>query len=494
MYWYDLHGSIQVEQKVVNRLNDNMEHSMKQFMDENFLLQNDTAVTLYHKTAKALPIIDYHCHIQPKEIAEDRQFENITQLWLGGDHYKWRQMRSHGIDERFITGNATDKEKFFAWAETLEKLIGNPLYHWSHLELQRYFNCYKPLTRATAEELWNLCNREIQKPEFSTRNLMKKSNVELICTTDDPVDSLEWHKAIAEDSSFHISVRPTFRPDKAINIEKPEFLEYLQQLSEVSTISIDSFKNLVQALKNRIDYFDAHGCRISDHGLEYIMFEPASPKEIEVIFASRVAGKSITTTEVAQFKTACMIALARAYAEVNWTMQLHYGCVRNCNTPMFKALGADSGFDTINNYGSVTQMVDLFDALQQSNELPKTILYSLNPSDNAPISTLIGCFQSGGIRGKIQHGSAWWFNDHKQGMIDQMVQLANCGMLANFVGMLTDSRSFLSYPRHEYFRRILCNLIGSWVEDGEFPNDQALLEEIVTDISYGNAKRYFEFS
>ncbi len=466
---------------------------MKQFMDENFLLHNNTAVELYHNTAKQCPIIDYHCHISPQEIAEDKQFENITQLWLGGDHYKWRQMRSHGIDEKYITGNASDKEKFFAWAETLEKLIGNPLYHWSHLELQRYFNCFEPLTKANAEKIWNLCNEQILKPSFSARNLMKQSNVELICTTDDPVDSLQWHKAIADDTSFNIPVLPAFRPDKAINLEAETYLDYLAELAAVSGVSITSFARLVQALIKRIEYFSAHGCKVSDHGLEYIVYEPATPEEVEAIFTKRLAGSIGTAREIAQFKTACMVALGKAYAKAGWVMQLHYGCVRNCNSPMFESLGPDTGFDTINNHGSVTEMVRYFDALQQSGALPKTILYSLNPNDNALISTLIGCFQSSETRGKIQHGSAWWFNDHKQGMIDQMVQLANCGMLANFVGMLTDSRSFLSYPRHEYFRRILCNLLGTWVEEGEFPADSALLAELVANISYTNTKQYFGF-
>lgn len=466
---------------------------MKQFMDENFLLQNNTSIELYNKIAKSYPIIDYHCHINPKEIAEDRRFENITQLWLGGDHYKWRQMRSHGIEERYITGNASDKEKFFAWAETLEVLIGNPLYHWSHLELQRYFNCFEPLTQKSAEKIWNLCNEQIQDPSFSARSLILRSNVEVICTTDDPTDSLDWHRVIAKDETFAVSVRPTFRPDKAINIESLEYLSYIKKLSEVAEVEINSFESLLSALKKRITYFSQLGCCISDHGLEYIAYTPYTLEEIEKIFARRISGTEIHEEEISQFKTACMVSLGAAYHQAGWVMQLHYGCVRNCNTPMFTSLGPDTGFDTINNHSPVTEMVSYFNALQTLGTLPKTILYSLNPMDNAQISTLIGCFQSETTRGKIQHGSAWWFNDHKQGMIDHMVQLANCGMLANFVGMLTDSRSFLSYTRHEYFRRILCNLIGTWVEDGEFPNDPILLEKIIADISYNNGKQYFQF-
>ncbi len=466
---------------------------MKTYMDDNFLLQNETAISLYHEVAKGCPIIDYHCHLIPQQIAEDTRFENITQLWLGGDHYKWRQMRTNGIEERFITGDATDKEKFFAWAETLEKLIGNPLYHWSHLELQRYFNCHMPLTRQSAEEIWNLCNKEIAKSDFSARNLMIRSNVELVCTTDDPADSLEWHRAIAEDPNFSIPVLPTFRPDKAINIDNPEYLSYISLLAEASQLNINSFPQLIQALHRRIEYFASLGGKVSDHGLEYIVYEPYTEQEIASIFTKRLKGASLTKQEIRQFKSATLVELGVLYQKAGWIMQLHYGCRRNCNSQMFQKLGPDSGFDTIDNHAPVAEMVGFFDKLISLTSLPKTILYSLNPNDNAAITTLIGCFQSSEARGKIQQGSAWWFNDHKQGMIDQMVQLANCGMLANFVGMLTDSRSFLSYPRHEYFRRILCNLIGTWVEDGEFPNDKALLEEIISDISYGNTKRYFQF-
>ncbi len=466
---------------------------MKNFMDADFLLETETAKTLYHNFAEKTPILDYHCHIAPKEIAEDRKFDNITQVWLGGDHYKWRFMRSCGVEEKYITGDASDKEKFFKWAECLGKAIGNPLFHWSHLELQRYFGYHGVLSAKTAEEVWNLCNEKLQDPSMSARNLIIQSNVTLVCTTDDPADTLEWHKQIAEDDSFDVKVLPAWRPDKAMNIEKPSYLDYLADLSKASNTPIASFADLKAALVNRMEYFHANGCNVSDHGLEYVFHVPATDEEIEAIFAKRLAGEAITREEELKFKTAFLLAMGREYHRLDWAMQLHYGVKRDNNTAQFNKLGVDTGYDCISNYAPSAQLADFLDALAVTDELPRTVIYSLNPVDNAAIGTIIGCFQNSEAVGKVQQGSAWWFNDNKVGMEDQMTSLANLGNLSGFVGMLTDSRSFLSYTRHEYFRRILCNLIGKWVENGEYPADMDLLEEIVTDISYNNAKRYFKF-
>ena len=462
-------------------------------MDKDFLLETETAQKLYHEYAAKMPILDYHCHINPQEIAEDRKFENITQVWLGADHYKWRQMRSNGVEEKYITGDASDREKFQKWAETLERAIGNPLYHWSHLELQRYFGYYGALNGETAEEVWNLCNAKLQEDGMSARNLIRQSNVTLVCTTDDPVDSLEWHEKIAVDESFEVRVLPAWRPDKAMNLEKTDYLEYLKKLEVVSGVKIDSFASLIEALRIRMDYFAEHGCSVSDHGLEYVMYAPASEEEIEAIFAKRLRGEAVSRADELQFKTAYMVALGREYHKKNWAMQLHYGVKRDNNGMIFGKLGPDAGIDCINNYAPSSEMADYLNALAITDELPKTILYSLNPPDNAAIGTIIGCFQSEEARGKIQQGSAWWFNDNKQGMIEQMTSLANLGLLGNFIGMLTDSRSFLSYTRHEYFRRIMCNLIGGWVENGEYPADEKVLGRMVQDISYNNAVRYLGF-
>ena len=462
-------------------------------MDKDFLLSTPTAQKLYHDFAENTPILDYHCHINPKEIAEDRKFENITQVWLGGDHYKWRQMRSNGIDEYYITGGASDREKFQKWAETLEKAIGNPLYHWSHLELRKYFGYEGYLNGETAEEVWNLCNAKLQEDSMTVRNLIKKSNVKLICTTDDPVDSLEWHKVIADDKTFDVQVLPAWRPDKAMNLEKPEYLDYLKTLSEVSGVEVKSFKDLMKALSLRMDFFASMGCCVSDHALEYVMYAPASEEEIEKIFAGRLNGGSVSREDEMKFKTAFMTAVGKEYHKRNWVMQLHYGCKRDNNVFRYNQLGPDTGFDCINNYAPSAQMADFLNALSSTDELPKTILYSLNPNDNESIGTILGCFQGPETVGKIQQGSAWWFNDHKVGMMNQMISLANLGLLSNFVGMLTDSRSFLSYTRHEYFRRILCELIGGWVENGEYPDDYKALEKIVKGISFNNAVNYFGF-
>ena len=466
---------------------------MKPFMDKDFLLSTDTAKQLYHDYAAKMPVLDYHCHINPQEIAEDRKFDNITQVWLGGDHYKWRFMRSCGVEEKYITGDATDKEKFFKWAEVLGKAIGNPLFHWSHLELQKYFGYHGVLCQKTAEEVWELCNKRLAEKDMSVRNIIRQSNVTLICTTDDPVDSLEWHKKIAEDASFDVQVLPAWRPDKAMNIEKTTYIDYIGTLSEVSGVKITTFCELCKALSARMDFFASMGCSVSDHGLEYVMYTPAADEEIEAIFAKRLGGTAVTREEELKFKTAFMTFVGREYAKRGWVLQLHYGCKRDNNTAMFDRLGPDTGYDCINNYAPSSEIADYLNALNKDGSLPKTIIYSLNPNDNQAIGTILGCFQDSTAVAKIQQGSAWWFNDHKTGMQDQMISLANLGNLSGFVGMLTDSRSFLSYTRHDYFRRILCNLIGNWVENGEFPQDYDILGEIVRGICYNNAVKYFGF-
>ncbi len=466
---------------------------MKLFMDENFLLSTGTAEELYHKYAGKMPILDYHCHIDPREIAENRKYENITQIWLGGDHYKWRLMRANGVNEHYITGDASDREKFQKWAETLEKSIGNPLFHWSHLELQRYFGYHGVLGGETAEEVWKLCNEQLQQDSMRVRNLISSSCVTLLCTTDDPADDLKWHKMIKDDESFDVQVLPAWRPDKAMNLDKPQYPEYLSRLSEVSGIKIRTFADLKEALDARMKYFCDRGCRVSDHGLDYVMYDPVPQAEIERIFADRLAGKKLSGQDIARFKTAFMLFAASRYAQIGWVMQLHYGCKRDNNTAMYKKLGPDTGYDCISNYAPADQLTGFLNAVNETGGLPKTILYSLNPGDDELIGTVLGCFQNSDAVGKIQQGSAWWFNDNKAGMIKQMTSLANLGLLGNFVGMLTDSRSFLSYPRHEYFRRIMCELIGGWVENGEYPKNMKNLEKIVKGISYNNAVRYFDF-
>ena len=466
---------------------------MKRFMDSEFLLNTETASKLFNDYAKAAPIIDYHCHIDPKEIAQNRHFENITQVWLGGDHYKWRFMRSCGVEEKYITGDAPDKEKFLKWAQCLGKAIGNPLYHWSHLELKRYFGFDKPLSIKTAEEAWNTCNEVLNRPDMGAKDIIKKSNVTLICTTDDPIDSLKYHDEIRNDESFDVAVLPAWRPDRAMNIEKPDFIDYIKKLSDVSGIEIKGFADVIAALRARMDYFAERGCMVSDHGLEYVMYAPAPNEEIEKIFLNRMSGEIITRKDELKYKFAFMQAMAEQYRERNWVMQLHYGCKRDNNIPRYKTLGPDTGFDCINDHTPSGELSDFLNAVEENGGLPKTILYSLNPADNAAIGTILGCFQDSTAVAKIQQGSAWWFNDHKNGMYDQLKSLAALGNLSGFVGMLTDSRSFLSYTRHEYFRRILCNMLGDIVENGEFAPDYDILGQIVKDICYNNCVNYFGF-
>ncbi len=467
---------------------------MKPFMDHDFLLSTETARLLYHDYAENMPIVDYHCHISPKEIAEDIQFENITQLWLGGDHYKWRLMRTNGINEKYITGDAPDREKFQKWAETLELAIGNPLYHWSHLELKKYFGYDKTLNSETAQEVWEICNEKLMSPSLSARGIINSSNVTVICTTDDPADSLEYHIQIAKDKSFETRVLPALRPDDAINIEKPGFINYLDKLSNVSNIKIESFASLCEALKKRMEYFDTVGCKTSDHGLDFVMYYPADNDDIEAIMKKRLEGKVLSEKEVLQFKTALLLFLGRENHRLNWVMQLHYGAKRDNNKCMYEILGPNTGYDCIDDSrNSSAQLADFLNALNATNQLPKTILYSLNPIDNAAIDTVLGCFQDDSTIGKLQHGSAWWFNDHELGMRDHLTTLSSSTLLSNFVGMLTDSRSFLSYTRHEYFRRILCDIFGALVETGRFPRDLKILKKLVEDISYNNSLKYFGF-
>ena len=457
---------------------------MKPFMDKDFLLSTETAKHLYHDFAADMPIIDYHCHLDPKEIYEDRRFENITQVWLGGDHYKWRLMRSAGVDERYITGDATDREKFQKWAETLGLAIGNPLYHWSHLELRSYFGYEGILNGDTAEAVWQLCNEKLQG--MSARKLIVDSRVQALCTTDDPADSLEWHKKIAEDNAFGVKVLPSFRPDKAVGIDKADYLDYLKRLGEIT-----SFAQLADVLKERLAFFVSLGCRVSDHGLESVPYVPATDDEVEAIFKKRLHGELPTALEAKQFKTALLLVLGREYHRLGVVMQLHFGVIRDNSKRVFRVLGPDAGIDSIGDQPSIKELAAFLCALDETGELPKTILYSLNPNDNAALVTVMGAFQTGEAISKVQHGSAWWFNDHKRGMIDQLATLAADGYLAGFVGMLTDSRSFLSYARHEYFRRILCDLIGTWVENGEYPNDENALHQIVRGICTENAEKYF---
>ena len=464
---------------------------MKPFLCSDFLLKTETAKHLYHDYAKVLPIIDYHCHVSPREIFEDKGFSDIYDVWLTGDHYKWRLMRSNGVDERYITGDAPAREKFQKFAETLPKAIGNPMYHWCHLELKNYFGYEGILNGDTAQEVWDLAKEKLQDPTMHVRGIIRRSNVAFIGTTDDPIDDLQWHKKLREDASFQTVVAPTFRPDKALNMEKPDWREYIGKLSDAAGVQIDSLESLELALTKRIDYFHACGCKASDHGLDYMIYRRLPRESLEAAVKKALAGEPVTLEEVESVKTELLLLCAKCYAEKGWVMQLHYNCLRNPNTTAFRTLGPDSGFDCIGPRESSQTLPKLLDALYSADALPKTILYSLDGSDNSFIDTIIGAFQGTEIPGKLQHGSAWWFNDNKTGMQEQLISLANLSLLGNFIGMLTDSRSFLSYTRHEYFRRILCDLVGSWVENGEYPNSEKDLQQIISGICYDNAKRYF---
>ena len=463
---------------------------MKAFLDDDFLLTTPTARRLY-QVARSMPILDYHCHLDPKEIAQDRRFENITQVWLGGDHYKWRLMRANGVDEAYITGDAPDREKFQKWAETLELAIGNPLYHWSHLELRRYFGYEGVLNGDTAQEVWELCNQKLQEPGMSARSLIANSGVTLVCTTDDPADSLEWHQQLAQDSSFPVKVLPAWRPDAAMGLERPEYLDYLQRLGQAAGVEIRTYADLKEALLSRMAFFDKMGCRASDHALTVAVCQPASEEELERVFQKRLEGEPLTQEELAAFQTGFLRFVAGEYKRLGWVMQLHYGCRRNNNTRMFHKLGRDTGYDAVLQGTPSLEVAAFLDLLASQDALPRMVLYSLNPNDDEGLNSVIGCFQDGTPLGRIQQGSAWWFNDHKAGMVKQLTAFANGGLLGNFIGMLTDSRSFLSYPRHEYFRRILCALLGRWVEEGACPADFDALGSLVQDLCCRNAQRYF---
>lgn len=464
---------------------------MEKFMDQDFLLSTETAKWLYHEVAEQMPIIDYHCHINPREIAEDRKFENITQVWLGGDHYKWRQMRFGGVPEECVTGKADPKEKFRAFASVLPRLIGNPMYHWSHLELQRVFGITEPLTEENADQIYEKCNEVLSK--YTARDLMRKFHVRAICTTDDPCDDLHWHEVIAADETMEIRVLPAFRPDKGINIEKTGFAEYIAKLSSVCGFPVESAADVIKALLMRIDYFNARGCLCADHGLDSCMYAEPNPEQAEAAFASAMQGKRPDPEQADAYKTMVTIACAKKYAELNWVMQIHFGCLRDNNQLQFTKLGPDTGYDAVNSASGVENMAPLLNAFAENHGLPKMILYSLNPNDNTALVTIAGCFQGDGVEGRIQQGSAWWFNDNRSGMRSQLTELANNGMLGCFVGMLTDSRSFLSYTRHEYFRRILCEMIGEWVESGQYPNDRKQLKKMVEDICFYNTNTFFGF-
>ncbi len=466
---------------------------MKPFMDDNFVLETKTAQELYHNHAAKMPIIDYHCHLIPQEVGEDKIYQNLTQAWLYGDHYKWRAMRTNGTDERYCTGDASDYEKFEKWAATVPHTIRNPLYHWTHLELRRYFGIEDILNPSSAKKVYDEASAKLTTPEYSVRGLMAKMNVEAVCTTDDPVDSLEYHKK-CKDEGFAIKVLPTWRPDKAMAVENVEtYNTYVDKLSEVSNTSISNFADLIAALQVRHDFFAQMGCRLSDRGIEEFYAADYTQSEIDTIFDKARGGKSLSNEEVLKFKSAMMYEFGVMDHSKGWTQQIHYGAIRNNSTRLFNKLGPDTGFDSIGDFSVAKAMSKFLNRLDLEDKLPKTIIYNLNPRDNELVATMLGNFQDGSIPGKIQMGSGWWFLDQKDGMEKQMNSLSVLGLLSRFVGMLTDSRSLLSYPRHEYFRRILCNLLGNDVEKGLIPNDMKLLGEMVENISYNNAKNYFNF-
>lgn len=468
---------------------------MKTFLDDNFMLSNETSIRLYHDYAKDMPIMDYHCHLSPQEIYDNKPFTNLTEAWLYGDHYKWRAMRANGIDEKFITGHSdvSDYDRFLYWAKTLPSAVGNPIYHWSHLELQRFFGVYDLINEANAPVIWNKVNAKLQTGEYTPRNLIQNSNVTVVCTTDDPTDSLEYHLKIKNLEDFRTAVLPSFRPDKGLNINKDTFIPWVEKLATVSELPTSTYEQFLSALESRALFFHSVGGRVSDHALDNVVFAEATLQEASQIYTKALQGESITLDEEKKYRTFTLLFLGRIYAKLGWVMQFHMNASRNNSTRMYTKLGPDTGYDSMNDGEIAFPLVQFFDALDKENALPKTILYSLNPRNHDVIATILGSFQSGGVPGKMQLGSAWWYNDTKDGMLLQLNSLANIGLLGRFVGMLTDSRSFLSYTRHEYFRRILCNLLGEWVEKGEAPLDMDLLGGMVQDISYRNANRYFAF-
>ncbi len=464
---------------------------MKKFLDENFLLNTKTAQKLFHEYAKDMPIIDYHCHLPQQQIAEDKNFENLTQIWLYGDHYKWRAMRTNGVNENFCTGDASDWEKFRQWSATVPYTLRNPLYHWTHLELQRYFDVHEILDPSTARKIYEECSAKLKTPDYSVRNLLRKMNVHTVCTTDDPTDDLEYHAQLREEG-FEIPILPAFRPDKAMDVADPEkFNSYIKKLESASNINISSFDDFLYALQNRHDFFASMGCGVSDHGLEEIYAEDFTGTEIESIFNKIHLGKSLNDVEQRHFKSAMLLHFAEWDWEKGWVQQFHLGALRNNNTRMLRTLGPDTGWDSIGDFSQGKALASFLGKLDSEDKLAKTILYNLNPADNELMATMIGNFNDGSVAGKIQWGSGWWFLDQKDGMVKQMNALSNMGLLSKFVGMLTDSRSFMSFPRHEYFRRLLCNLFGEEIENGELPNDIVWVGKIIKDICFHNAQQYF---
>ncbi|HWV67760.1 glucuronate isomerase, partial [Chitinophaga sp.] len=462
----------------------------KKFMDENFLLNSDAAERLYHDYAKDMPIIDYHCHLPPAQIAADTMFENITQAWLYGDHYKWRAMRTNGVPESYCTGNNTDWEKFEKWAATVPYTLRNPLHHWTHLELQRYFGVTDVLNPTSAKQIYDTCNQLLQTPAYSVQNLLRSRNVSLICTTDDPADNLQYHRQLKQDG-FEIPVIPAFRPDQAMNVDSPEvYNQYLHKLEETANVNIRTYDDLLQVLKDRHDVFAAHGCKVSDHGIEEIYADDFLEKDIRQIFLKIRGGQPLTQTGIRQFKSALLYELALMDWKAGWVQQYHLGALRNNNSRMMRQLGPDTGWDSIGDFSQARALARFLDKLDSQDKLAKTIIYNLNPADNELMATMTGNFNDGSVPGKIQFGAAWWFLDQKEGMTRQMNALSNMGLISRFVGMLTDSRSFLSYPRHEYFRRLLCDLFGEEIERGEIPDDMDAVGKMVQDICYGNAKSY----
>ncbi|CAH0267782.1 Uronate isomerase [Peribacillus sp. Bi96] len=464
---------------------------MKYFLGDDFLLSTPTAVQLYKNTAKEMPIFDFHCHLDPKEIFENKHYENLTQLWLAGDHYKWRTMRMNGIGEHFITGEASDWEKFFAWSQTVPYLIGNPLYHWTHMELKSFFDIDKRLSPDTALEIWEECNKKLQDMEFTPQSFIKKSNVQFIGTTDDPISTLEYHQLLNHDSTFKTKVVPTFRPDGALFIERPTFQDWLKNLEQVVHQRVTSIAELIKGLQYRVDFFHENGGRAADHDIPYMEYKEVTLAEAETIFTKRMNGESLSQEELIKYRSFLLKELGKMYAQKQWVMQLHIGAMRNNNTKMKNLLGSDTGFDSIGEANIARGLSHLLDALDQEDALPRVVLFNLNPKDNLVLASMMGNFYEEGVPGKVQLGTAWWFNDHIDGIEKQMKDLANVGLLSHFIGMLTDSRSFLSYERHDYFRRILCNLIGKWVEQGRVPNDNVLLQTLIENISYYNAEKYF---
>lgn len=466
---------------------------MKKFMDKDFLLDTDAAKKLFHDFAENMPICDYHCHLNPKEIFENKSPESITELWLSGDHYKWRAMRSCGVEEKYCTGNASDREKFQKFAYTLQYCIGNPLYHWAHIELQRYFGIDTPLNAKTADDIFDRANAAIRNGDFRPQSLIMKSNVKVVCTTDDPVDDLKYHKLLKDVQGFDCKVLPSFRPDKALNAHLDGFADYINTLAKAADVEIKSYKDVITALLKRADYFDSVGCRVSDQAFDYPPYAAVEDDEIDEIFSRAMKGEKITPAECDKYRTPILLALGEKYHELGWAMEIHIGAMRNNNTLMFNKIGADTGFDSVGDCEIAQPLSRFLDALNVKDKLPKTILFNLNDKDNTVLGTMLGNFQSADAESKIQFGPAWWFLDTMDGMTNQMKTLGNLGVLGKFVGMETDSRSFTSYGRHEYFRRIMCALLGRWVEDGWYAYDEDILKEIIQGICYNNAIKYFNF-